>query len=874
MAAFRISFVDDSGGLLTFDPGEQMNIVFDVTYPPGVAPGETAWNNFAFSANRSDTGAALLPSEPPKVGLALPEVDLEVTKAASSAAEIVGDPTTYTITIDHAGSVSPTGDYVLPAGTARDVELLDDAVANGLVVVPGSVRIVEVNSGVANGAAFDPATGVISIPAIGPNDTYELVYQAYSPAEAVVANTVEVTSHPGAIDVDSLPGNSDPAEDDLASTTVEWLTGTVELRKLVESGPGTGVYIEADATDGRTGIYEPGQVINYRFVVTNTGSADLQNLVLTDDLVGFECDRDVGFLAAAASTVIDCNWPYGFASGSNVNTAEVDGTTVVGGVPVSSIDTAEIVIVTPADPAILVKKYAQEAPAVAYNPADPTTLGRDAQTADPGVAVAVPEGSDVVHRISVLNSGGFPLGSIVVTDTIAACGSPVRIHDGDGDPLDILAVGEMWVYECTIAAPADDYVNVASAAGEPRSLAEPTVPSGDPAVSDADPSAVDVVPIPPVLIYDLALVKELVDPPAAAGAGDRLRYRITVTNEGNVPSGEFTVTDRFPPGTTVMAASPNPASITDTEVVWTVAAADELVPGESAIFDLELEVDIPSDATVALGVDGEIVNGADVSSTSGTDVDPTNNSDEVTVSALAAIGDYVWIDDNRNSLQDAGEPPVAGVEVALLDGTGSVVGRTTTDDDGLYLFTHLPPGDYQLRFDLTTIPDGYQPVMPNQSPPDSLGSDSFDSDADVESGLTPLTNLVAGEVDRTWDLGIWIEATDLAIDKQFVGAESTETEGHWVIRVTNLGPADHAGPISITDSMPTGLRYKSHSGDGWVCVATDSQTVGCDWTGPLANGETTNDLNLITHIDVPPGNGDRQLGADRTDSARSQHHQQ
>lgn len=74
--------------------------------------------------------------------------------------------------------------------------------------------------------------------------------------------------------------------------------------------------------------------------------------------------------------------------------------------------------------------------------------------------------------------------------------------------------------------------------------------------------------------------------------------------------------------------------------------------------------------------------------------------------SLGAIGDYVWIDDNRNGIQDADEKGIAKVTVNLLEKQGSdfVFKKSVkTDKDGHYLFKELPAGDYILEFDITSL---------------------------------------------------------------------------------------------------------------------------------------------------------------------------
>ncbi len=81
------------------------------------------------------------------------------------------------------------------------------------------------------------------------------------------------------------------------------------------------------------------------------------------------------------------------------------------------------------------------------------------------------------------------------------------------------------------------------------------------------------------------------------------------------------------------------------------------------------------------------------------------------VQAVYGMGDYTWIDSNRNGIQDPGEPPLAGVVVQLLkpDGTiaddsaGNPVAPVTTDANGYYFIGNLAAGDYTAKF---TLPSG------------------------------------------------------------------------------------------------------------------------------------------------------------------------
>ncbi|MEZ4684825.1 MAG: SdrD B-like domain-containing protein [Bacteroidia bacterium] len=118
---------------------------------------------------------------------------------------------------------------------------------------------------------------------------------------------------------------------------------------------------------------------------------------------------------------------------------------------------------------------------------------------------------------------------------------------------------------------------------------------------------------------------------------------------------------------------------------------------------------------------------------------------------LASIGDFVWFDNDRDGIQDPGEPGVEGVVVYLLNAAGDTVNTDTTDNSGRYFFEGIDPGNYLIVFDLGTIPTDY--VV---SPKDQGVTDASDSDANPATGRTQLTNLAPDEVDRRWDMGIYL----------------------------------------------------------------------------------------------------------------------
>ena len=108
--------------------------------------------------------------------------------------------------------------------------------------------------------------------------------------------------------------------------------------------------------------------------------------------------------------------------------------------------------------------------------------------------------------------------------------------------------------------------------------------------------------------------------------------------------------------------------------------------------------------------------------------------------SLVAVGNYVWVDLNRNGIQD--EPPLKGVRVVLLtpqgkrarNAAGTVVPVATTDAQGRYLFDGLAPGAYRVRF---TLPSGYRFTVPAK-PNAKRNSNPVASKVNPRVGTTPV----------------------------------------------------------------------------------------------------------------------------------------
>ena len=114
----------------------------------------------------------------------------------------------------------------------------------------------------------------------------------------------------------------------------------------------------------------------------------------------------------------------------------------------------------------------------------------------------------------------------------------------------------------------------------------------------------------------------------------------------------------------------------------------------------------------------------------------------------ASLGDYTWMDVNRDGLQDSDEPALPGVTVtltyedgsAVTDASGNPVAAVTTDANGKYKFENLLPGGYKVSFQ---APAGFEATT----------SEAGDDRAADSNGASASVTLAQGQTDDTIDFG-------------------------------------------------------------------------------------------------------------------------
>lgn len=123
-----------------------------------------------------------------------------------------------------------------------------------------------------------------------------------------------------------------------------------------------------------------------------------------------------------------------------------------------------------------------------------------------------------------------------------------------------------------------------------------------------------------------------------------------------------------------------------------------------------------------------------------------------------SVGDYVWLDSDRDGIQDAAEKGIPGVTLDLTgpnggvtDIAGKVVGPTVTDADGGYTFANLPvlqAGEhYTATIDQAASSKALATLKPTVA---NRGDSAADSSTGSASSVELLTN---GARDATLDFG-------------------------------------------------------------------------------------------------------------------------
>lgn len=196
------------------------------------------------------------------------------------------------------------------------------------------------------------------------------------------------------------------------------------------------------------------------------------------------------------------------------------------------------------------------------------------------------------------------------------------------------------------------------------------------------------------------------------------------------------------------------------------------------------------------------------------DNDPTLDFGFVTPSV--SVGDYVWVDANKDGIQDAVEGGIEGVELTLTgpdgqpvtDVFGQSVGPVETDAEGKYSFVNLPALPAGEHYTVTIDSDSpvLAPYVPTKTGAGTAATDSSIGTAESED----LTE--NGDSDLTLDFGFITPSVSVG---DFVWLDS---DGNGRQEAGEPG----IGEVTLTLTGPDGEPVTDVNGDVVASVKTDA----------------------------------------------------
>ncbi len=315
-------------------------------------------------------------------------------------------------------------------------------------------------------------------------------------------NTASVAGRWGVNSSDGAPLSATASD----SATVPALSDPgLTLVKALESA--------ADIGNPRTSV---GDVVRYRFTVTNTGNTTLNSVTITDALPGVAPDPagafDIGTLAPGVSATVYADYP--------VTQADIDAGRAQNSATASAVYGPGSTPITTPPSSVQTPLYRQSS----------LTLDKTLTSTIPPVPRA---GTMVTWTVTATNTGNTTLSNLLVTDPFPGAGVA---------PASLASLAPGASADFTVTAPLrqedinDGVVNNTA-----------TITFNDPTGPQTPVNASEQVTLPPqtpdIVLRKIGDISGLSSPPVA---GEEIVYAITIRNTGNVPLGNITLIDLLP----------------------------------------------------------------------------------------------------------------------------------------------------------------------------------------------------------------------------------------------------------------------------------------------------------------------------------------
>jgi uncharacterized repeat protein (TIGR01451 family) len=505
-------------------------------------------------------------------------------------------------------------------------------------------------------------------------------------------------------------------------------------------------FVNGEDADTAPGPNVPaGSTLTFTYVVTNTGSVPLADVVVNDNVLGpitrFTGDTNNNGLLDTNET-----WTY-----TATATAQAGQQTNVG--TVTGQDASTGATVTDNNPA----NYFGDAPGIKIVK---FVNGQDADTA-PGPHV--PAGSTVTFTYVVTNTGNVPLANVVVIDDKLG---PITTFTGDTNGNSLLDLNETWTYTQSATAVAGQQTNTGTATGEDANTGA-TVTDNNPANYFGDAPGIKIVKF---------VNGDDADAPTGphVAAGSTVTFTYVVTNTGNVPLANVVVTDNQLGPITSFSGDTNGNGLLDLNETWSYTQSATAEPGQQTNTGIATGQDSSTGATVtdnnpanyfgdAPGIKiVKLVNGQDADTPTGPHVPAgstltftyvVTNTGNVPLANVVVTDDKLGTitsftgDTNGNGLLDTNEvwiyTQTATAQPGQQTNTGTVTGQdfnsppgtTVTDDNPANYFGDAP------AIEITKFVNGQDADTPPGAHV-SAGSTLTFTYVVTNTGNVPLANVV------------------------------------------------------------------------------------------------------------------------------------
>lgn len=357
------------------------------------------------------------------------------------------------------------------------------------------------------------------------------------------------------------------------------------------------------------------------------------------------------------------------------------------------------------------------------------------------------------------------------------------------------------------------------------------------------------------------------------------------------------LTDSYDPAKLqFVSASMTPTSVDGGTGTITWDNVGPLHAGNRKTIDVTFLALTPPDA----GVDGEPDSTTTTNTASSTGAlflngDQSNDASDtqdIAINPAGSIGDYIYWDVDGSGTQNAGDLPMQGVTIELLDSVGTVITSTTTDASGFYEFTALDNADYTVRiaasnfaaggalegFSQTADPDGGTANESDVTINTADGISTNDSYSDQDFGYDMSNNIISGTLWNDYDGDGIQDANEPPIVGQTVslsggGSATTDANGFYIFSdvpdgnytVSTTAPG---GTVLTTAANPIAVDADSGSAiDGTVFPDNDfgfqpsgsltlGDTVYIDWDGDGSQGAGEQGIENISVYLIADLDGD------------------